>query len=143
MTKNVRTAHARWVEGKEFDVATGSGHHVVLDTTEKGGGRNRGAGPMEYVLVGLAGCTGMDVIDILKKKRQDVSGLEVHVEGRRSDSVPAVYTEIEISYTVHGKNIAPEAVERAIHLSETKYCSVGAMLGKTAKIKTRYQIVSV
>ena len=141
MTKNVRTAHARWVEGKEFDIATGSGHHVVLDTTEKGGGKNRGAGPMEYVLVGLAGCTGMDVLDILKKKRQHVTGLEIHVAGARADGAPAVYKEIEIVYTVRGKNIAPEAVERAIHLSETKYCSVGAMLGKTAKIRTRFEIV--
>lgn len=141
MTKNVRTAHARWVEGKEFDIATGSGHHVVLDTTEKGGGKNRGAGPMEYLLVGLAGCTGMDVLDILKKKRQHVTGLEVHVEGERAAGVPAVYRAIEIVYTVRGKDIAPKAVESAIHLSETKYCSVGVMLGKTAKIRTRFEIL--
>jgi len=139
-TKNVRTAHARWVEGKEFDIATGSGHHVVLDTTEKGGGKNRGAGPMEYLLVGLAGCTGMDVLDILKKKRQHVTGLEIHVEAERAEGTPAVYKEIEIVYTVRGKDITPKVVEHAIHLSETKYCSVGIMLGKTAKIKTRFEI---
>ena len=142
MTKNVRSAQARWVEGKEFDVVTGSGHHVVLDAAEKAGGKNRGASPMEHLLVGLAGCTGMDVIDILKKKRQDVSGLEVRVEGTRSEDTPAVYTHIHIKYVVRGKNIAPEAVARAIHLSETKYCSVGAMLGKTAKIKTSFEIVA-
>jgi len=141
MAKNVRTAHARWVEGKEFDIATGSGHRVVLDTTEKGGGKNRGAGPMEYMLVGLAGCTGMDVLDILKKKRQHVTGLEIHVAGERAEGVPAVYKEIEIVYTVRGKDVTPKAVEHAIHLSETKYCSVGIMLGKTAKIKTRFEIV--
>ena len=140
MTKVVRTAHARWVEGKEFDIATGSGHHVVLDTLEKGGGSNRGPSPMEYVLVGLAGCTGIDVLDILEKKRQDVSGLEVHVEGTRSESIPAIYTDIEICYIVRGKNIARAAVKQAIHLSETKYCSVGAMLNKAAKFKTRFEI---
>ena len=95
---------------------------------------------MELMLVGLAGCTGMDVIDILKKKRQSVVSLEVQVEGIRSEGTPAVYHEIEICYTVRGKNVAPEAVKHAIHLSETKYCSVGAMLGKTAKIKTRFEI---
>ncbi len=141
MKGDVRTAHARWVEGKEFDIATGSGHHVVIDTTEKGGGRNHGPSPMELVLVGLAGCSAMDVIDILKKKREHVTGLEVHVDGERADATPAVYRNIEICFTVRGKSVSPQAVERAIHLSETKYCSVGAMLGKTAKIKTRYEIV--
>ncbi len=141
MTKNIRTAHARWVEEKEFDGETGSGHHVVIDATEKSGGKNHGPSPMELMLVGLAGCTGMDVIDILKKKRQPVTGLEVHVEGARADSTPAVYNAIEIRYMVRGREVSPQAIERAIHLSETKYCSVGAMLGKTAKIKTRYEIV--
>ena len=141
MSSNVRTAHARWVQGKEFDVTTGSGHHVVLDSTIKGGGNDRGPSPMEMLLVGLAGCTGMDVIDILHKKRQEVEGLEIKVDATRSDDTPAVYTHLDVCYTVRGKNIAPEAVERAIFLSETKYCSVGAMLGKVAKIKTRFEIV--
>lgn len=140
IAKNARTAQAHWVEGKEFVTTTGSGHRIVTDSTEKGGGKNRGPSPMELMLVGLAGCTGMDVIDILKKKRQSIVGLEVQVEGMRSEGTPAVYNEIEICYVVRGKNIAPKAVEHAIHLSETKYCSVGAMLGKCAIIKTRYEI---
>lgn len=141
MTGNVRTAHARWVEGKEFDVATGSGHHVTIDASEKGGGKNHGPSPMELVLVGLAGCTAIDVIDILKKKRERVTGLDVRVDGERADTTPAVYNNIEICYVVRGNGVSSQAVESAIHLSETKYCSVGAMLGKTAKIKTRYKIV--
>ncbi len=141
MKGNVRTANARWVGGKEFDIATGSGHHVVIDTSEKGGGKNHGPSPMELVLVGLAGCTAMDVIDILKKKRESVTGLEVRVEGERADTTPAVYSDIEICYIIHGKEVSSQAVKQAVHLSETKYCSVGAMVGKTAKIKTRYEIV--
>lgn len=141
MKGNVRTAHARWVEGKEFDIATGSGHHVTIDSTEKGGGKNHGPSPMELVLVGLAGCTAIDVIDILKKKREQVTGLDVRVDGERADTTPAVYNNIEICYVVRGKAVSPKSVESAIHLSETKYCSVGAMLGKTARIKTRYEIV--
>jgi putative redox protein len=141
MKGNVRTAHARWIEGKEFDITTGSGHHVVVDSNEKGGGKNHGPSPMELVLVGLAGCGAMDVIDILKKKRETVTGLDVRVDGERADTTPAVYNSIEICYVVRGKGVSPQAVESAIHLSETKYCSVGAMLGKTAKIKTWYKIV--
>ena len=141
MTGNIRTANARWVEGKEFDIETGSGHHVVVDTSVKGGGKDHGPTPMELVLVGLAGCTAMDVIDILKKKREPVTGLQVRVDGTKVEELPSVYSHIEICYTVHGKGISSEAVEQAIHLSETKYCSVGAMLEKAAKIKTRYEIV--
>lgn len=141
MAKNIRKVDARWVEGKEFETTTDSGHHIVTDSTVLSGGKNRGASPMELMLVGLAGCTGMDVIDILKKKRQTVKGLQVQVEGMRSEGTPSVYHEIEVSYTVRGKNIAADAVKHAIHLSETKYCSVGAMLGKTAKIKTRFEIL--
>jgi putative redox protein len=137
---NLRTAQARWVSGKEFDVTTGSGHHVTLDSTVKGGGQDHGPSPMEMLLVGLAGCTGMDVIDILRKKRQAVDGLEVQVVAKRADTVPAIFTHIDLCYVVRGKNIDPEVVERAIFLSETKYCSASAMLGKAATIKTRFEI---
>lgn len=134
---NVKTASVKWIEDTEFEVSTGSGHTFIIE----GGGPNRGPGPMELVLVGLAGCTGIDVNDILKKKRLDVHGLEVRVDGTRADDYPMVYTRIDVIYTVRGKNIPASAVEQAIQLSEEKYCSVGIMLGKTAQISHRYEIV--
>lgn len=142
MAKDVKRASARWVEGLEFEATTGSGHRITLDASEEAGGKNRGPSPMEMLLVGLAGCTGMDVIDILRKKRQAVSGLEARVEGARAEEHPMVYTDIEVVYVVRGTDVSPQAVERAIELSETKYCSAGAMLGKTAKIRSHYEIVS-
>lgn len=141
MAKQIKHASVRWIEGMEFQAASGSGQRWVIDAAPKVGGKNHGPGPMELVLVALAACTAMDVIDILRKKRQEVTGLEVRAEGARAENHPKVYTDIEIIYIVRGKNISSQAVERAIHLSETKYCSVGAMLGKTAKIKTQYEIV--
>ncbi len=141
MAKEVRSAQVRWVEGHEFEGTTGSEHHVTLDSPIKAGGKNHGPSPMELLLLGMAGCTGIDVIDIMKKKRQAVTGLQVRVEGIRADEPPAVYTDIEVVYIVHGKDISPKALEDAIHLSETKYCGAGVMLGKTAKITSRYEII--
>ncbi|MGE5265284.1 MAG: OsmC family protein [Acidobacteriota bacterium] len=139
--KEVKTAEVRWVEGLEFEGTTGSEHRLTLDAAVKGGGKNHGPSPMELLLLGMAGCTGMDVIDILKKKRQAVGGLQVRVEGIRAEHPPKVYTEIEVTYIVRGKGILPKAVEDAIELSESKYCGAGVMLGKTAKITSRYEIV--
>ncbi len=141
MAKNVKRASARWVEGLEFEGVTGSEHHVTMDAGAGDGGKNHGASPMELLLVGMAGCTGMDVIDILRKKRLQVSGLEVKIEGTRAETHPMVYTEIDVVYVVRGKEISPKAVEEAIHLSEFKYCGAGVTLGKTAKINSRYEII--
>ena len=132
----------RWTEGMEFETETESGHKGVIDAGVKAGGKNHGPSPMELLLVGLAGCTVMDVIDILRKKRLAVSGLEVRVEGTRAETYPMVYTDIDVVYTVKGKDIPASAVEQAIHLSEEKYCSAGVMLGKTAKINHRYEIIA-
>ncbi|MBI3912640.1 MAG: OsmC family protein [Chloroflexi bacterium] len=141
MDKQIRTASVRWIKGLQFDGISGSGHHVTLDTSIENGGFNEGASPMEMVLIALAGCTAFDVADILRKKREPLEGLEVKVNAVRGDEHPRVYTDIEIVYAVRGKKMSREAVEHAIELSETKYCSVSAMLGKTAKIKTRYEIL--
>ena len=97
---------------------------------------------MELVLVAVAGCTGMDVIEILRKKRLDVTGLEVKVTGTRAETYPMVYTELDVTYIVRGKDIPASAVEQAIKLSEEKYCSVGIMLSKSAKINSRYEIIA-
>ncbi len=138
----VKTATVRWVEGMEFETETGSGHKSVVDAGVKAGGKNHGPSPIELLLVGMAGCTGIDVIEILRKKRLSVSGLEVRVEGTRAETDPKVYTCIDVIYKVRGKGIPPRAVEQAIHLSEEKYCGAGVMLGKTAKINSRYEIIA-
>ena len=133
-------AKVKLVTDMEFYGEASSGHHLTLDADSASGGKNRGFRPMELLLVGFGGCTGMDVISILRKKRQDVKGLEMNVKGEKSDTHPHVYREVHIEYVITGKNVQSEAVERAIALSLDKYCSVGATLGKTAKIVHSYRI---
>lgn len=127
-----------WRSGMTFDGTTTTGHHIVIDALPPGGNDN-GPKPIELLLTALAGCTAMDVLSILQKKREPVEGLEVFVEGVRANDHPRVYTDIEIVYRVRGK-VTPAAVARAIELSESKYCGVSAMLGKCAAIGTRYEI---
>ncbi len=127
---------AVWQAGTAFEVTAKSGHAVVTDGDSK-----VGQGPMELILTGLAGCTGADVIDILRKKRQDVTALEVRVHGERQGEHPRVYTQIEIVFVVTGRKVDPEAVRRAVDLSENKYCSVSAMLRATAQLTCRYEII--
>jgi putative redox protein len=136
------TASVRWQEGLVFETQTASGHRGYLDSFPKEGQTSKGPTPMELVLVALAGCTGMDVIDILRKKRLNVTGLEVRVTGTRAETYPMVYTELDVTYVVRGKDIPPSAVEQAIKLSEEKYCSVGIMLGKSTRINSRYEIIA-
>ncbi len=138
--KHEHSSQVKWRERMTFDAMTATGHHLVLDASEAAGGDNRGPRPVELLLTALAGCTAMDVVSILQKKRQPIKGLEVTVEGTRAKQEPRVYTEIDVLYRVCG-DVKPKAVEQAIQLSEDKYCSVGVMLGRTAKIKTRYEIV--
>ncbi len=123
-----------WKSDLKFEGSADSGYSLPLDTTPAEGG-GEGFRPMELLLVGLAGCTGMDVISILKKKQQDVTAFEVAVQGERASEHPRIYTHITIEYIVTGRNIDPAAVDRAVELSETKYCSANAMLGKAAKIE--------
>ncbi|NOY99808.1 MAG: OsmC family protein [Chloroflexi bacterium] len=101
-----------------------------------------GIRPMELTLAALAGCTGVDVVSILKKKRANFTDLQVKVSGKRADTHPKVYTEINITYLIWGENIKPKDVEQAIQLSEEKYCSVSAMLKSTAKIHANYRILA-
>src|ERR1700680_1292055 len=137
------TAVAKLETGMRFDAQATTGYHVTLDSNELTGGAGAGFSPMEMLLVGLAGCTGMDVISILRKKRQDVTGYEVHVEGIRADEHPKVFVEINVEHVVTGHNIEPAAVARGIELSVTRYCGAEAMLGKVARIKNTYRIVEV
>lgn len=122
-----------WKNDLKFTGSADSGFSLPLDTSPAEGGGD-GFRPMELLLVGLAGCTGMDVISILKKKQQDVIGFEVAVQGERATEHPRIYTHITIEYIVTGRNIDRAAVERAVELSETKYCSANAMLSKSAQI---------
>jgi putative redox protein len=137
----VMTAQATLETGMRFVAEGGSGHRVTLDADEHGGGGNAGFRPMEMLLVGLAGCTGMDVISILRKKRQEVTGYEVHVRGVRAEEHPMVFVEITVEHVVTGHRIQPEAVARAIELSEGRYCGAGATLGKVAHLTHTYRIV--
>jgi putative redox protein len=137
----VMTARAILETGMRFEAESGSGHHVTLDAAEHGGGENLGFRPMELLLVGLAGCTGMDVISILRKKREQVTGYEVHVRGVRAEEHPMVFVEITVEHVITGHHIQPEAVARAVALSEGLYCGAGAMLGKVAHLTHSYRIV--
>lgn len=121
-----------WTDGEQFRAVGPSGHPLLLDADRE---RNSGPGPMELLLVALGGCTGSDVIGILKKKRQPVAALEVQLEGERAPEPPRVWTQIKVHFRVTGKGIDPRAVEHAIELSRTKYCSVAATLGHTAQIE--------
>ena len=135
------TALVKLETGMQFDAESGSGHHFTLDATEHGGGHNAGARPMELLLMGLGGCTGMDVISSLRKKREPVTGYEVHVSGIRAEDHPMVFVEITVEHIVTGHHIQPEAVARAIQLSEERYCGAGAMLGKVAHLTHTFRIV--
>ncbi len=135
------TAIVRLETEMRFDAEAGSGHHVTLDAAEHGGGHNEGFRPMEMLLVGLAGCTGMDVISILRKKRQQVTDYAVLVTGVRAEDHPMVFVDITVTHIVTGYHIQPEAVARAIQLSEDRYCGAGAMLGKVAHLTHTFRIV--
>jgi putative redox protein len=124
-----------------FVAETGSGHAVVMDGAPDGGGRNLGPRPMEMVLLGTGGCTAYDVVLILKKNGQDVRGCEVALVAERAATEPKVFTSIEFRFTVRGRGLKPNLVERAIKLSHDKYCSASAMLARTAELKLSWEIV--
>ncbi len=118
-----------------------SGQVVHLDTKPTETGLRQGASPMELLLIALGGCTALDVISILRKKRQEVTGFEVRVHGDRAEDHPKSFTDITIEYVVRGVNIDPAAVARSIDLSTETYCSVHAMLHQAANITTTYTII--
>ncbi len=133
-TKTVAT----WEGDMAFDVEL-QGHHFIIDADETVGGHNRGPRPKPLVLSSLAGCTGMDVVYFLRKMRMDWDTFKLEVEGELSKGHPSVFTEIKLKYIFTGDNLEESKIEKAIKLSQTKYCGVTAMLEKTAKIT--YEIV--
>lgn len=116
---------------------------VKMDAGPAVGGDDSGFRPMQLLLIGLGGCTGMDVLSILRKKRQDVTGFEVELDARQAEEHPRVFTHINISYIIRGRGIRSGAVERAIELSETKYCPAQAMLVKSVSIEHTFKIIEV
>jgi putative redox protein len=136
-----KSARATWAGGMRFDVRTGSGHTLVIDVAEQDGGHNAGPTPTDLLVAGLASCTGMDVVSILAKMRQNVTGLEIAVHGVRQDDHPQVFRQITVEYVVTGHGVREESVRRAIELSETKYCTVSATLAPTATITTSFRVI--
>lgn len=135
-------AKATWSRGLSFTgSAAGSGFSVALGADAKVGGANDGFRPLELLLVGLAGCTGMDVISILQKKRQDITAFEVRAHAEQGADHPRIFTRISVEYVVTGRGVDREAVERAVELSETKYCAAQAMLGKSAALERSITIL--
>jgi putative redox protein len=133
----------RWggPETMTFVAETGSGHAVVMDGAPEGGGRNLGPRPMEMVLLGAGGCTAYDVVLILRRSGQDVRGCDLALHAERAEADPKVFTSIEFRFSVRGRGLKPNLVERAIRLSHDKYCSASAMLARTAELKLSWEIV--
>ena len=134
-------ATIKWTGGVSFEGAADSGHAVVMDGAPEAGGENRGARPMELVLIGMGGCTAFDVMHILRKSRQEVSDCVAQIEAKRADTDPRVFTNIHIHFVVTGSSLDEKKVQHAIELSATKYCSASIMLGKTAKITHDFELI--
>lgn len=117
------------------------GPSIILDSNHPDYGNHSGPTPMELLLLGLAGCTAMDVVSIMAKKRQPMTNMQIKVEAEKSEEHPKVYTKISLEYIAYGTGIKEKALAQAIELSESRYCSVNAMLSKTADITTTYRIV--
>ena len=131
----------RWGDGMTFVAETGSGHLVSMDGAPDGGGRNLAPRPMEVVLAGAGGCTAYDVVVILKKSGQEITGCEVALKAERAASDPKVFTKIHYHFIVRGKNLKRNLVEQAVRLTHEKYCSATAILVKTAEITKDFEIV--
>ena len=128
-------------QSMRFIGTTDTEFEVVMDSDSSVGGDNTGPRPMELILIGLCGCTAMDVISILRKKRQSVSKMEVKAHADRADTHPKVFTDIMLEYFITGRKVDPKAVERAIQLSADRYCPAQAMLGQVVNMSTNYVII--
>ena len=132
-------AKIKWLESQKFVGESGTGHSVVMDSIDS----NKGFSPMEMLLLGVGGCTSMDVLSILKKSKQDVMDFEVRVEAEREEKHPRIFQEANIHYIIKGRNISESHVERAIELSTEKYCGASITLGRSGtKMKYTHEIVN-
>lgn len=134
---------SQWVENRCFVATNETGQSVIMDGQPASEGGKRGASPMEMLLMGIAGCSSIDVVDIAKKQRQDIVDCIATVEGKRADSVPKVFTEIHIHFKVLGRGLSADAIGKAVQLSAEKYCSASIMLGKAAQITHSFEVVEV
>ena len=133
------TAKIKWLESQKFVGESGTGHSVVMDSIDS----NKGVSPMEMLLLGVGGCTSIDVLSILKKSQQDVIDFEVHVEAEREEKHPRVFQEVNIHYIIKGRKISESHVKRAIELSTEKYCGASITLGRSGtKMKYTHEIVN-
>ena len=133
------TAKIKWLESQKIVGESGTGHSVVMDSIDS----NKGVGPMEMILLGVGGCTSIDVLSILKKSKQDVIDFEVRVEAEREEEHPRVFQEVKIHYIIKGRKISKSHVERAIELSNDKYCGASITLGRSGtKMKYTHEIVN-
>ncbi len=133
-------ARVKWIEGMAMMGESGSGHAVIMDGSPEAGGRNLGIRPMEMLLIGLGGCSSIDVISILTKQRQAVEDCWVEIDAERADDHPKVFTRIHMHFVVVGKNLDASKVERAVHLSADKYCSASIMMAKTAEMVHDFEV---
>lgn len=134
-------SEAHWTgQGLQFISHADSGHGVLMDAAEKVGGSNIGPRPMEMMLHSLAGCTGMDVVSLLKRMRVAFTGLEVSIKAEKAKEHPKTYTRIDLEFAISGNDIDEDKVKRAIELSQDKYCSVSAMLRKACPVNWTYRI---
>lgn len=137
-------ATVKWVDGAQFIGESGSGHSVVMDGPPDHGGRNMGVRPMEMLLLGLGGCASFDIVSILSKARQTVTGCRVELEAERAEGVPSPFTKIHMKFIVTGKELKETQVKRAVELSATKYCSASIMLeAGGVEISHSYEIQSI
>lgn len=134
-------ATVTWAGGMAFTGHAPSGHDIIMDASPDFGGEDKGMRPMEMVLLGMGGCTSIDVMSMLNKGRQDVTDCVVELSAERAQDIPHVFTKIHAHFKVTGKDIDPKRVERAIELSATKYCSASLMLAKTAEITHDFEII--
>ena len=133
------TAKIKWLESQKIVGESGTGHSVVMDSIDS----NKGVGPMEMILLGVGGCTSIDVLSILKKSKQDVIDFEVRVEAEREEKHPRVFQEVNIHYIIKGRKISESHVKRAIELSTEKYCGASITLGRSGtKMKYTHEIVN-
>lgn len=132
---------SQWLDGRCFVAANERGNSIVMDGTSADEGLKRGASPMEVLLMGVAGCSSIDVVDIAKKQRQDIRDCIATVEAERAERVPRVFTKIHIHFKVVGRDLKAETIAKAVQLSAEKYCSASIMLGKAAPVSHSFELV--
>lgn len=135
------TTVVKWQGNMAFEATTEAGHSVLMDAAVEVGGGDKGPRPMEMVLMGLGGCTGIDVVMMLQKGKQDIKDCQIEVTAERSDTVPKVYTKIHVHFKVSGTDLNEKKVQRAVDLSAEKYCSVSKMLEATVALSHDYEII--